>query len=84
MDGGVETLDLLVDLVAGPDLTWRWKDEDEYAHGRRLGLVTEAEHRAVTAAREEVVAMIDARRPPFCDSAPSWLPHPDWPIPQLP
>jgi predicted RNA-binding protein associated with RNAse of E/G family len=65
VDGGVDTLDLLVDLVAGPDLTWRWKDEEEYAHGRRLGMVTDVEHRAVTAAREAVVGMIEERRPPF-------------------
>jgi hypothetical protein len=35
-----------VDLVVAPDLSsWKWKDEAEYAHVRRLGIVTE--HRAV-------------------------------------
>lgn len=41
---GFDTFDLTADLVVAPDLTsWQWKDEDEYAHVRRLGIVT---HRA--------------------------------------
>lgn len=36
---GFDTFDLTVDLVVDPDLTrWEWKDEDEYAHVRRLGI----------------------------------------------
>ncbi|MEU2956641.1 DUF402 domain-containing protein, partial [Streptomyces xanthochromogenes] len=41
-DAGFDTLDLTVDLVVAPDLTrWEWKDEDEYAHLRRLGIVSD-------------------------------------------
>ncbi|MFE9941958.1 DUF402 domain-containing protein [Streptomyces hirsutus] len=48
---GFDTFDLTVDLVIDPDLTdWQWKDEDEYAHVRRLGIVTDTEHQAVDAA----------------------------------
>ena len=81
--GGIDTLDLLVDLVVGPDLTWSWKDEDEYAHGRKLGLVTDAEHREVAAAREQAVAMVEASQPPFCDTPPNWRPDPAWARPRL-
>ncbi|MFJ5116128.1 DUF402 domain-containing protein [Streptomyces sp. NPDC088551] len=39
---GFDTFDLTVDLVVTPDLTrWEWKDEDEYAHVRRLGIVSD-------------------------------------------
>ncbi|MEW2709540.1 hypothetical protein AB0948_31810 [Streptomyces koyangensis] len=49
-EDGFDTLDLTVDLVVAPDLTgWEWRDEDEYAHGRRLGIVSETEHWAVDA-----------------------------------
>ena len=27
---GIEAMDLMLDVVAEPDLTWRWKDEDEF------------------------------------------------------
>lgn len=33
---GLDTLDLMLDLVIESDLTYRWKDEDEYDQGRRL------------------------------------------------
>ncbi|MEU1309028.1 hypothetical protein ABZ419_09030 [Streptomyces cinnamoneus] len=58
---GFGTFDLTVDLVVGPELTgWRWKDEDECAHARRLGIVSDSEHQAVEAARDQV--LVDARR----------------------
>jgi hypothetical protein len=58
-EAGFDTLDLTVDLAVAPDLTrWEWKDEDEYAHVRRLGIVTDTQHQAVDAARDEVLAML--------------------------
>ena len=84
---GFDTFDLLLDLVIAPDLSrWSWKDEDEYAHGRRLGVVSEADHRAVDQAREEAVAMIEGRGGPFAADEVwrNWRSRPDWPAPQLP
>ncbi|WP_254708113.1 DUF402 domain-containing protein [Streptomyces lunaelactis] len=38
-EDGFDTFDLTVDLVIDPDLArWQWKDEDEYAQVRRLGI----------------------------------------------
>lgn len=84
---GFDTFDLLLDLVVAPDLSrWDWKDEDEYAHGRRLGVVSEADHRAVEQARGQAVAMIEERRGPFTREAnwQTWRPDPDQPAPSLP
>ncbi|WP_327407437.1 hypothetical protein OG194_45860 [Streptomyces sp. NBC_01288] len=70
-----------------PDLSrWDWKDEDEYAHGRRLGVVREADHRAVEKAREEAVAMIEGGVGPFAAERGlgTWRYEPHWPDPQLP
>jgi hypothetical protein len=83
--GGLDTCDLWVDLVAGPDLeSWAWKDEDEYAHARRLGLVSADEHAAVARARERAVALIGARGGPFGESWPAWRADESWPLPALP
>jgi hypothetical protein len=72
------------DLVIHPDGTRRWKDEDEYAHHLRLGLITDTEHAAVEAAREEAVALVEARGDMFAESAPQhWLPDPAWATPSL-
>jgi len=84
---GFDTFDLLLDLVVAPDLSrWDWKDEDEYAHGRRLGVVSEADHRAVEKAREETVAMIEGAGGPFAAERGlgTWRYAPHWPDPQLP
>ncbi|MFJ8539033.1 DUF402 domain-containing protein [Streptomyces sp. NPDC093591] len=83
---GFDTFDLTVDLVVDPDLSGiRWKDEDEYAHVRRLGIVTDTEHRAVDAARAQVLAMLEERSGPFADATwASWQWEPSWPPPRLP
>ncbi|MQS17850.1 DUF402 domain-containing protein [Streptomyces kaniharaensis] len=82
---GIDTLDLLVDLVVEPDLSAAtWKDEDEYAHGRRLGFITDADHRAVEQARERALGLLQDRAGPFAGPWPAWTPDPVWPVPELP
>jgi Protein of unknown function (DUF402) len=82
---GIDTFDLLVDLVIEPDRSrWVWKDEDEYAHGRRLGLIGEAEHRRVGRARERALALVEAGRGPFADAIAARCPEASAPAPVLP
>ncbi|MFJ6540910.1 DUF402 domain-containing protein [Streptomyces sp. NPDC091385] len=84
---GFDTFDLAVDLLVTPDLArWEWKDEDEYAHARRLGLITDADHRAVDTARAEVLAMVGERAGPFGDVTAwsTWRWDGAWPTPRLP
>jgi predicted RNA-binding protein associated with RNAse of E/G family len=79
---GWDTMDLALDLVVEPDGAWHWKDEDEYAQCRRLGVITDAEHAAVARAREQAVALVEARAGVFGeDPARPWLPDPAWPRP---
>ncbi|WP_418961166.1 DUF402 domain-containing protein [Streptomyces tritici] len=84
---GFDTFDLTVDLVVAPDLTtWTWKDEDEYAHARRLGIVGDTEHRAVDTARDQALAMVENRTGIFADADrwAAWRWDPTWPTPRLP
>ncbi|MFB7512645.1 DUF402 domain-containing protein [Streptomyces sp. NPDC056144] len=84
---GFDTFDLALDLLVTPDLdSTRWKDEDEYAQLRRLGVITAAEHEAVDAAREQVLAMIAERSGAFAEGADwaEWRWEADWPDPRLP
>jgi len=82
---GIDTLDLLLDLVVEPDLAgYTWKDEDEYAHGRRLGLIDDALHAQVDAARQQVLALIQGRQGPFARDWSGWQRDPGWPTPALP
>ena len=81
---GFDTSDLLVDLVVEPDGTCRWKDEEEYEQGRRLGLVSDTDHAKLEVAREQALAMVERRVSPFDDRWLSWRPDPSWTVPTLP
>jgi hypothetical protein len=63
---------------------YRWKDEDEYAQGRRLGLIDDVLHQRVDTAREQVVSLIESRQGPFAEDWSPWRRDPAWPAPVLP
>ncbi|MEV6409848.1 hypothetical protein AB0M58_44330 [Streptomyces bobili] len=76
-----------MDLLIHPDLTgWEWKDEDEYAHVRRLSIVSDTEHQAVDDARAQVLAMLADRAGVFAhvERWAAWAWEPAWPTPRLP
>ena len=50
---GIDTFDLLLDLVIEPNSSYRWKDEGEYRQGRQLGIISDDEHHQVQEAREQ-------------------------------
>jgi hypothetical protein len=83
---GFDTFDLAVDLVIDPDLTTiEWKDVDEYAHARRLGIVSDTVHQAVELARTQVLALLEDRAGPFADADrwAAWRWDAAWPPPRL-
>jgi hypothetical protein len=58
--------------------------QDEYAHGRRLGLITDTLHSRVDQARQQVIALIEARQGPFTGDWAIHQPAPGWPALALP
>ncbi|MFD9396947.1 DUF402 domain-containing protein [Streptomyces sp. NPDC060000] len=83
---GFDTFDLLVDLLVETDLSsWRWKDEAEYAHARRLGIIDDTEHARVDAARQQALALLAERGGPFAEADRwiAWRRDPAWPTPSL-
>jgi predicted RNA-binding protein associated with RNAse of E/G family len=53
---GFDTFDFFLDLLVEPDVSaWSWKDQHEYEHARRLGVVTEDDHRAVDHVRDQLL-----------------------------
>ena len=64
--GGQDIRDHALDIVVGPDRTWQWKDEDEFAD--RIGhpwFWTEAQAAEIRAEGERVVEQIEAGAYPF-------------------
>jgi predicted RNA-binding protein associated with RNAse of E/G family len=70
----VNTLDLALDIVIAPDLTWHWKDEDQVQLLRDLGWLDSATEAEMESAKADVLAAIAARRYPFDGSLLSLCP----------
>lgn len=81
---GFDTNDLTLDVVVAPDLSWRWKDQQEYEDRLAAGAIPERWADAVAVAREAVLAKIAAAAAPFDGSLLSFAPDPAWPIPTVP
>ena len=81
---GIVVLDYALDIFVRPDMTWSWKDEDEFRELHRRGVLTDRE---VEAARTEGVRMVDVierNGHPFCDGWERWRASPEWPAPTIP
>ncbi len=81
---GFEYMDHMLDIVIDPDLSWRWKDEDELAEAVSVGLVTQAWADEVRREGERAIERVERRQAPFSDGWEEWQPDPAWPVPTLP
>jgi len=81
---GIDTLDLDLDLVINPDLSYEWKDVDEYQKAIENGIISQDEILGIEAARQEILEKLEKRQYPFDGSWLDWLPDPHWSPPRLP
>lgn len=81
---GFEAMDLMLDIVAEPDLSWRWKDRAEFEEIVKRGIF---DGRLADQVMSEALAVIDdleQRRSPSDGDWPSWRPDATWGLPSLP
>jgi Protein of unknown function (DUF402) len=78
---GFDTTDLALDVTVGPDATWAWKDEDDFAEAIALGVLTDAQAADVRAEGERVVVALPDLLPTGWEG---WRPDPGWALPELP
>jgi uncharacterized protein DUF402 len=79
---GIDVVDQDLDIVAAPDRSWQWKDEDEFAE--RLALPSQywvPDEAAVWAEGRRVTKMIEAGDFPFDGTWTNFHPDPGWPTP---
>jgi hypothetical protein len=79
---GVDVTDQDLDVVAAPDRTWQWKDEDEFTE--RLGFPEHywvSDEAAVRAEGLRVIKLIEAGEFPFDGTWTDLQPDPSWPVP---
>ena len=76
---GFDTEDHALDVLAQPDGSWYWKDEDELETAVQVGFFTPDQAAAIRGEGEAVVAEW-----PFPTGWEDWRPDPTWPLPALP
>lgn len=81
---GLDTLDLDLDLVINPDLTFEWKDEDDYQKGIETGIILPEWVEGIEHAKKEVLGRLASRGYPFDRSWLNWKPDVNWAPPKFP
>ena len=75
---GIDTLDLDLDLVINPDLSYEWKDVDEYQRAIEHGIISQDEILGIESAKQEILEKLEKRQNPFDGSWLDWIPDPAW------
>lgn len=81
---GMDTRDLELDLDIDPDLSFHWKDRDEYQKAIDLGLISPEWVRAIEVEIPGILDRLEKRQYPFDGSWLDWRPDPNWTPPRLP
>ena len=81
---GIVVLDHALDIQVEPDLTWTWKDRDEYDELVRRGWFTNEEQASILAEAQRMANVVSEKGSPFSDGWENWRPNPAWAVPTLP
>jgi protein associated with RNAse G/E len=81
---GIDSLDLELDIDIEPDLSFRWKDEDDYQKAIEKDVIRPEWVQGIERSKSEVLERLEKRRYPFDGSWLDWIPDPTWSPPRLP
>ena len=83
-DNAVDTLDLDLDIIVNPDLSFEWKDEADYQKAIDHGVILIEWIQGIEDAKQEILGILDRRQYPFDGTWLNWTPDPAWSPPPLP
>ncbi len=81
---GFDTNDHMLDIVVEPDLTWSWKDAEDFDRRVASGVYAVEFAASVREQAKPLIAAIESRAKPYCDGWEDWFPDSGWPLPVLP
>jgi predicted RNA-binding protein associated with RNAse of E/G family len=81
---GVDTLDLDLDLIINPDLSYQWKDVEDYQKAIEQRIIFPEWTQDIDTAEKEILEKLEKRQYPFNGSWLDWTPDPNWSPPKLP
>jgi hypothetical protein len=80
-----DVVDLVLDIVVAPDLSWELKDEEDFHLAVADGHITAEVRDRVLAEADRMAGVLAAGGPPFCEAGwLTWRPPSDWTTPLLP
>jgi len=82
--GGVDTLDLDLDLIINPDFSYEWKDVEDYQKAIENEIISPEWIEGIEAAKQEIFEKLEKRQYPYDGSWLDWMPDPGWSPPKLP
>jgi len=81
---GFDTEDLTLDVVVRPDLSWYWKDEDDFEKLVNLGYYSEELAADIRQAGLDAISRLESGSEPFSEPWPDWFPDASWGVPEYP
>ena len=81
---GILVQDCALDIVVDPDMSWSWKDEDEFRELTNRGFFTEGQVSSIRAEADRMVQVIEVKASPFSDGWEKWRPNMSWSVPKIP
>jgi hypothetical protein len=81
---GIDTLDLELDIDVHPDLSFEWKDVDDYKKGLETGIILPEWADEIEVAKKEILGKLAKCIYPFDGAWLGWMPDANWAPPTLP
>jgi len=83
-DIGFDTLDLELDIIIRPDLSWKLKDTDDYQKGIEHGTILREWIHEIEISKKEVLEKLAHKQYPLDSSWLNWRHDKNWLAPKLP
>jgi hypothetical protein len=81
---GFDTQDHTLDVIVNPDLSWKWRDEEELDNHVREGFFSPKLASEIRAEGTRVIGEITSGSHPCLAGWNRWRPLPSWEIPSIP
>ena len=81
---GINTLDLDLDLIIHPDLSYEWKDVEDYQKAIKEEVISPECALGIAEAKKGILDKLEKRQYPYDGSWLNWTPDPGWSPPKLP
>ena len=81
---GVQAHDYVLDIIVRPDMSWEWKDVEQFEELVARGFFSSEQESAIREEADKMARTVDRGGSPFSEGWENWRTDRDWPTPRLP